>query len=285
MAGQMLPICPSRLGLRNWCVGEMRLVPDREGGKLFLFFLEYHHRRVYRVVSLGEAAVELPWVAPNTVRKSLNGEPEACSGGWYSCVLCDPWPDRGWCNLWTCSLLKANYSESAQEHIWARRMSLNSIIFGEDQQGLGAPSQTRAIFPEAQYKIGGLPMSPKNYHTWLPHTRACQDRERARTDRGNLELWAAFLRDMEYYFKGLFKFLNQIISKVDWEIKDLKDYINQTNQLIGFIHLAHLSCELNFCWLCYMYLRLEKSGASSKKSARFLVRRNSVNVSSQETII
>ena len=75
MAGHLLPLCPSGLGLRNRCVGYVRLVPDKEGENC-LVSLERHCKKAYWVVSREEPAAELYGVAPILVQKSLNREPK-----------------------------------------------------------------------------------------------------------------------------------------------------------------------------------------------------------------
>lgn len=70
----------------------------------------------------------------------------------------------------------------------SQKNELNSAIFREGQQSLGAPRPTRAIVPEAQYKIGGLPVSPRILTPDSSiHLHARTEKE-AEQIEGNLEL-------------------------------------------------------------------------------------------------
>lgn len=145
-------------------------------------------------------------------------------------------------------------------------MSLNSTIFGESEQAVGAPRKTRTLAPKAQFKVRGSLGSPK-IHT--PDSSMYLDArsERSRAGTGKLGLWASFLSEQNTLLKDC---LNSIRSHIKWIEKIRtwkKDYMNLTDW--WSLYLAYMSCELNF-WLCCMCLLMEKSGASLKKLAKVL---------------
>lgn len=168
MAGHLLPLCPSGLGLRNRCVGYVRLVPKRGGN--CLVSLEHHCKKAYWVVR-EELAAELYGVTPILVRKSLNWEPKGLWKG-VDGVLCDdPW--LRWC--WTtCSLWKASRSEHRSPSELGKG-TWNLPTSWEASRLLGHPGRLGLLLLQPGTRSGS-PRIPKDSHTWLLHIPGCQVR-------------------------------------------------------------------------------------------------------------